>query len=101
MAGRCEKAYSLVDPFARQLQAQYLRRRRTDIKALRDAQNRTDFAAIGLIGHKLFGSGSPYGLDEISRLGASLERAADTQDIDSIDRLVAQLDTLVGDLLGS
>ena len=81
----------IADPFARKLVGQYLANRESDIGRLRDALQHHDFETIRLSGHNLSGSGSAYGLDEVSRIGARLEQAANERDNARICDLVAEL----------
>lgn len=81
----------IADPFARKLVGQYLQNREGDIGRLQDALRRDDFETIRVTGHNLYGSGSAYGLDEVSRIGANLEQAAEQQDSSGVVRLVAEL----------
>ena len=71
--------------------ARYLERRDTDVAELRRALLQTDFEKIRITGHNLFGSGSAYGLDEISRLGEAIETAAKAADSERLDHLIAEL----------
>lgn len=79
------------DPFARRLMDQYLHRREGDLERLAAALRNGDFATIKQIGHKLYGSGSAYGFDEISRLGGALEQSADDRKSDRADQLIDEL----------
>jgi len=88
----------IADPFARKLVGQYLENREGDIDKLRGAVHHEDFETIRTTGHNLFGSGSAYGLDEVSRIGARLEKAADEQDAAGISRLVDELADYLRDL---
>ena len=88
----------ISDPFARQLMARYLERRDTDIGKLRSALLETEFETIRVTGHNMYGSGSAYGLDEISRLGQSIEDAAERQDTDRLERLIGDLEAFLGKL---
>ena len=81
----------IADPFARKLVGQYLQNREGDIGKLQDALRRDDFEAIRITGHNLYGSGSAYGLDEVSRIGANLEQAAEQRDSTGVARLVEEL----------
>lgn len=81
----------IADPFARKLVGQYLQNREGDIGKLQDALRRDDFDSIRVTGHNLYGSGSAYGLDEVSRIGANLEKAAEQQDSIGVARLVVEL----------
>ncbi|MBZ5576964.1 MAG: response regulator [Acidobacteriia bacterium] len=58
----------------------YLERRRRDVTAIADALEKSDFAAIRTLGHNMKGSGSGYGLDHLSEIGAALEAAAQDED---------------------
>lgn len=93
-----DKTVEIADPFARQLMSRYLQRRREDIDRLRDALAAGDFEQIRTSGHNLYGSGSAYGLDEISTLGQKIENAALAQEPAElrarIDDLEALLDSL-------
>ncbi len=81
----------IADPFARKLVGRYLENRESDIEKLREALRHHDFDTIRVTGHNLFGSGSAYGLDEVSRIGARLEQAAIERGSKEICRLVAEL----------
>jgi len=84
-------AIPVADPFARRLMAQYLERRERDLKALSSSLAEADFEAIALTAHKLYGSGSAYGLDEVTRLGGELEKAAQLRKPDQIASLLEDL----------
>lgn len=81
----------IADPFARRLVGRYLENRQGDIGRLLDAVQTDDFETIRVTGHNLYGSGSAYGLDEVSRIGASLEKAAGRQDGIGISQLIDEL----------
>lgn len=86
---------SIGDPFAKRLMVCYLKRRETDIESLRSNLAGEDFASIATKGHNLYGSGSAYGLDEVSRLGADLEKAANRGDAERIAQLIDALDAFI------
>ena len=98
MGSDSDRPIDISDPFARQLMARYLERRDSDVGRLRDALRETEFETIRVTGHNLFGSGSAYGLDEISRLGERIEKAAERKDAGGIERLIADLETYLRDL---
>ncbi len=83
------------DPFAKRLMVGYLEKRRADIPARRAAHEAADFDSIRDKGHNLFGSGSAYGLDRISELGAALEKSATKRDAEQIVQLIDGLETFV------
>ena len=93
-----EAAIAVPDPFARRLMVQYLDRRGRDFETLSAAVGDSDFDTIELIGHKLFGSGSAYGLHEVSRLGEKLEAAAQAQNSATIVALIEELENYVQQL---
>lgn len=95
MTSQSGNPIEVTDPFARRLLARYLERRREDLIRLRSALSRDDFASIERTGHNLFGSGAAYGLQEISDLGADLEKAAQGKDSARIDCIVDALEAYV------
>jgi HPt (histidine-containing phosphotransfer) domain-containing protein len=60
----------------RDLVPRFLANRRLDLEQLREAVARADFEEARRIGHSLRGVGGGYGFDEITRLGAEVERCA-------------------------
>lgn len=82
----------------RELAPRFLAHRRGDADCLREALDREDFEAVRAIGHTMKGSGSAYGFDEITTLGAEIEqlaKAGDTQGLDSaVTRLIAYLESV-------
>lgn len=86
-----ERPIEIADPFARRLIGKYLDHRRDDIDKLTQALADADFETIRITGHNLYGSGSAYGLDDISWLGASIEEAADEKNAAKIDGLINDL----------
>ena len=60
----------------RDLIPRFLANRRSEIGRLREAASRGDFEEARRIGHILKGAGGGYGFDEITRLGAEIERHA-------------------------
>lgn len=89
------KPIEIKDPFARRLIGKYLDNRRDDIGKLTRALSDSDFETIRVTGHNLYGSGAAYGLDDISWIGASIEKAADSQDIAEIERSIGELESFL------
>lgn len=85
------KPIEISDPFARRLIGKYLSHRKDDIEKLKQALAASDFETIRVTGHNLYGSGSAYGLDDISWLGASIENAADARDRKQVERLIGEM----------
>ena len=95
MTERPEIQVNIEDPFARRLIVKYLGHRKSDVQSLRRALAAGDFAAIRDKGHNLFGSGSAYGLDRISELGASLEKAAKNEHAGPVAEIIDALESYV------
>ena len=83
------------DPFAIRLMVRYLDKRKQDVRTLRAALANEDFESIQDKGHNLFGSGSAYGLDPISELGAALEKTAKKRDSAKIGQLIEKLEAFI------
>lgn len=83
------------DPFAKRLMIRYLARRDEDVHSLRAALAVQDFESIEKKGHNLYGSGSAYGLDRVSELGAALEKTARKKNGKAIAELIARLESFI------
>ena len=70
-----------IDPNLMNLLPTYLKRRNDDVVLLRTSIRLQDFDSIQRIAHKLYGNGSMFGFDAISKMGKSLETAAMEKDI--------------------
>ena len=79
------------DPFVRRLIGKYLANRKDDVARLTLALSEGDFESIKIAGHNLYGSGATYGLDDISFLGASIEKAAIDEDPARIEQLIDEM----------
>ena len=64
---------------------------RRNPSAIAAALARDDFATIRSLGHNMKGTGSSFGLPQISEIGNELEQAAKQQDADSVRSVTAQL----------
>ena len=62
----------------------YVANRRGDVETVAAALERGDFQLISRIGHNMHGSGRTFGLDELSTIGAAIERAALAADRDGV-----------------
>lgn len=98
MTNDTEKPIEVKDPFARRLILQYVARRRDETHSLRAALTKGHFDKIRVTGHNLSGSGSAYGLERVSELGAGLESAAKQRNSAEIARLIDELDRFVNSL---
>ncbi len=86
-----ERPTVLVAGELRELIPRFLAHRRMEVDQLRDALAARDFEAARRIGHGLKGVGGGYGFDEITRIGADIERAAREQLSDGLHGLVREL----------
>jgi len=66
----------------------YFERQRGGVTTLLDAVEVGDFETVRTMGHRMKGSGSGYGLDRITEIGAALEDAAGKQDTTRIRELL-------------
>ena len=80
-----------VDPDLEELIPGFLENRRKDIVGLRDAVARGDVKSLQSTGHSLKGVGGGYGFDGLSEIGAKIEAAAKTGDVNAIGPLVESL----------
>jgi HPt (histidine-containing phosphotransfer) domain-containing protein len=71
----------------------FLENRRKDVETLRQLLARQDWEAIRALGHTIKGIGGGYGFDEISSMGADLEKAAQQQDAEGVQSLIHRLET--------
>ncbi|MBC7692742.1 MAG: CHASE3 domain-containing protein [Methylotenera sp.] len=69
----------------------YLSNRKAELIVLDAAVAKSDFTTLQRIGHNLRGSGSGYGLDQLSELGTQLEAAAKASDLAQATQVVGQL----------
>ena len=65
---------------------------RNDIDKLRNALKAGDFETIRIAGHSMKGAGGGYGFDEITRIGAQIETAAQASDATGVTGGVAALE---------
>ena len=80
-----------IDPILKPLIPTFLENRQKDILDLKTAISAGDFEAIRIIGHNFRGSGKGYGFTLITDLGTTLEEAAQSQDMSTIESTVSEL----------
>jgi two-component system sensor histidine kinase/response regulator len=73
-----------VDGRLQEILPAYLERQRGSARGLQTSLEGGDYDSIGVLGHRLKGSGSGYGLDRLSQIGAALEQAATARDDQAI-----------------
>jgi hypothetical protein len=80
-----------VDPSLAGLFPGFLVSRRKDIDAIAAALARTDFDSVRILGHNMKGTGTGYGLERITEIGALLEEAAVRREPEQIRTRAAEL----------
>lgn len=87
-----EATVTIDDPEIAPLVPEFLDSRRADVGAFRTWLQQGAHTMIQSTAHKMKGSGRGYGFDAITRLGGALEIAAHEQDVDTMARLIDELD---------
>jgi PAS domain S-box-containing protein len=62
----------------------FLKNRRQDVSALLEALERRDFESVERLGHDMKGVGASYGFQAVTDIGAALEQAGATADLDAV-----------------
>lgn len=81
-----------IDPRIANLVPRFVEVCRQDCAALRDAFADGRWSDASRIGHTLRGAGGGYGLDEITRLGQTIQEAAEARDRAQLSALAKRLD---------
>ncbi|CAN5855623.1 hypothetical protein BH11MYX2_BH11MYX2_26700 [soil metagenome] len=69
----------------------FLKSRRQDVITMLDALARGEFETVERLGHNMKGAGASYGFQAITDIGAALEQAAGSADIDALRKWVREL----------
>jgi PAS domain S-box-containing protein len=69
----------------------YVEARRRDVRIVLAALDDSDYEQIRTIGHKMRGSGTGYGLPEITAMGERLELAAESRDAERVRKQLTAL----------
>jgi HPt (histidine-containing phosphotransfer) domain-containing protein len=86
---------SVDDPTVAALLPRYLERRREDLALLHEALDGGSLDVAVVVGHRMRGSGTAYGIPRITELGTALEKAARSQDIDAVREQAQQLESFL------
>ena len=86
-----ERILVRADERLRAVIPRYLESRRKDVETILAALERSDFAAVAALGHKMCGTGAGYGFTPVTEFGVALERAAKEQDPGAIREHAAGL----------
>lgn len=82
-----EKIVVTIDADLEEIIPTFLENRRKDLDTIRDALASDDLAAIESIAHKLAGNAGSYGLDDLGEIGAKMESACQTRNVDETKEL--------------
>ncbi len=88
----------LVDRDLADLIPGYLNTAQQQVATIRKAAGSGDLAQAARLGHNLKGTGSSYGFDEISRVGAAIEKQAKAGSAKEVDDLAMLLETWLANL---
>ena len=83
------------DSAVQELLPRYYARRRADAARLEALTAAPEWEEIRIIGHNMRGSGTAYGLEAISEIGAALEEASSRQDVEALRSATEDLVTLL------
>lgn len=86
-----EKIVINIDPDLEELIPGFLENRTRDVSNLQNAAGNKDFDTLRSVGHSLKGVGGGYGFARITELGAAIETAAKSGDLNAINQHIAEL----------
>ena len=76
----------------RDLVADYLERCRSGFPLLQAAVDQNQHDQVRVLGHRMKGTGAPYGFSRLTEIGAGIEQAAADENRGALRRLVAELE---------
>ena len=79
------------DPEMKELIENFLKNRCQDILQIHQAVETKDFETVRTLGHSMKGSGSGYGFDQVTIIGAHLEEYAKIRNAEDIHKSVDEL----------
>ena len=85
-----EKILVQVDPDMKEIVPEFLENARADLCVLGEALRGEDYETLRTLGHSMKGVGA-FGFEFLSVIGASLEQAGRSRDLEEAERLVQQL----------
>lgn len=87
-----EKIMVKVDKDLEDLIPGFMQRRRADVESLKASLSAGELDKIRITGHSMKGTGGGYGFDDLTQIGAELEKAAVSRNADEISALVQRLE---------
>ena len=91
---RCEKIKTTVvyvDAEIKDLVPIFLKNQLEDVNSIVKACDQSDYEKIRILGHNMKGSGSAYGFDAISEIGAALEQCAKERNSEKVRMLANEV----------
>jgi HPt (histidine-containing phosphotransfer) domain-containing protein len=76
----------------------YIERRKKEIVFCRGCLLQKNYDQISLIGHKLSGNAKTFGLPNLAKLGAALEKSAHMKDSVQINRQLNQISVIINSI---
>lgn len=76
----------------------YIERRKKEIVFCRNCLLEKNYDQISLIGHKLSGNGKTFGLPDLAKLGAALEKSAKMKDSSLINKQLNQISMIISSI---
>lgn len=89
--GDVEREIVIIDQELEDIVPGYLKNRQKDLALLPQALEAKDFSTILTLGHRMKGSGSGYGFNEITDIGKNMEEAAKGSDVERVASLITEL----------
>jgi len=86
-----EKITVTIDSDLEELIPGFMENRKKDLENLSKAVTIKDFKTLWSVGHSLKGVGGGYGFEQMSELGAAIEEAGKTSNLESAKEHVEQL----------
>ncbi len=86
------QAYKVkIDADLEEIMPRYLEIRHKELEELEEALDEEDTERVRMLGHRLKGTGSSYGLDELTEIGTTIEDIAKEGSIKGIQRQTERL----------
>jgi PAS domain S-box-containing protein len=98
MPDNYEETVLEIDPELAPLMPRFLKRKRDDIVTIRDHIEQKDYETVRVLGHNIKGEGGGYGLNALTKIGSSIEEAAQMKDSERLHRLVDALAIVLADV---
>ena len=95
MTQKCAKITVSVDHDLEEIVPSYLENRRNDVVLLKKSLEQGNFDSLRILGHRMKGSGTGYGFDEISDIGRCIEKSAKDSCPDSLKSSIIRLESFL------